>query len=66
MIKLKLNREIYSKERIDETIRVFDDYGTIRTKDTAREFFVEFKDCKYDENRTAKEFENYLIALEHS
>lgn len=65
MSNLKLNLEIYSVQSISKACDAYKDYARI---DVVRdEKFVEFKfnECKYDQELTIKEFENYLINVEN-
>ena len=41
------------------------DSARISVIEEAKYIQVSFTDCKYDEIRTVKEFENYLIGLEN-
>ena len=66
MKKLKINRHIYSDRSIATTLKAYQDFAitTVRyRKDYAT---VTFWRCKYDEEQTVKEFENYMIGVENS
>ena len=63
MIKLSLNKEIYSFEIISETMDAYRDFAKFRLKDQEHYWILAFDQCKYEEEITAKEFENYLIGL---
>jgi len=65
MIKLNVNLGIYSIETINEVVKAYSKLAKIKVtfkKDIAKLTFV---NCKYDEKRTVKEFENYLIGIEN-
>lgn len=64
MNKLKLNTDIYSLEKIEMVIKTYKDYTRICVKKYANYIELEFKDSKYDETITVKEFENFLINME--
>ena len=63
---LKLNREIYFIQNIQEALLAYKDYADINIKESATIVELSFKKCLYDENMTVREFENYLIGLENS
>lgn len=63
---LNLSKDLYSIENIERTAKVYKDYAKIKVKNEDEYYFVSFDKCKYDEDRTIKEFENYLIGLENS
>ena len=62
--RLRLNKEIYKQEKIDETIKTFGKLAYIQLI-VQEEHYYEciFSNCKYDVIRTVREFENYLIAI---
>lgn len=66
MIKLRLNKEIYSNENILKAVEAYESYAQMSIKEDVNHCILCFVDCKYDEVRTIKEFENYLIGLENS
>lgn len=65
MVKLLLSTEIYSENNIKETCDVYKDFAKIEMK--KKDIYIEliFNSCKYDQNVTVKEFENYLINTEN-
>ena len=63
--ELWLNKEIYSKDLIRKTMIEYEDYAKLSVIDYEDYICVLFIDCKYNEDRTVKEFENYLIGLEN-
>lgn len=66
MIRLKLDNEIYSSKSINlakEAYSMLADIHVISGRNTTE---LVFSNCKYDEDRTVKEFENYIIGLENS
>lgn len=66
MITLSLNKELFSLDNIKEAESVYKGFAKISIIPEDRYYVVRFKHCKYDEERTVKEFENYLIGLENS
>jgi hypothetical protein len=66
MRELKLNKEIYNVEKIMKTMNVYRGYAKCSMSYDGDYTIVTFDDCKYDENITIREFENYLIGLENS
>ena len=63
---LNLNKTIFSIDNIKKTAAVYEEYAKIKIKIERMYYKVCFDKCKYDEDRTIKEFENYLIGLENS
>lgn len=63
---LNLNKALFSVENIEKTAVVYKEYARINIKTENMYYRVSFDKCKYDEDRTIKEFENYLIGLENS
>jgi hypothetical protein len=66
MIKLELNRDIYSRKNVDAAREAYKEIARIMVKEKRSYIRVLFVSCKYEEGRTVKEFENYLIGLENS
>ncbi len=69
MLKMKritVNLEIYSDESIRKAIQAYCTLAKISIKQKKEQAIITFWHCKYDEDRTAKEFENYLIGIENS
>lgn len=66
MKTLKLSKELYSLINIEETIDVYDRLANIEILHRNNCYLLSFSGCRYDTNRTIKEFENYLIGLENS
>lgn len=66
MTKIDLNSDIYSEDSVWQAISAYKGYANISMKSKNGYFFVTFSKCKYDEQRTVKEFENYLIGVENS
>ena len=62
---LLLRKEIYSSESINHTIAAYEGFAEFTVIDGGEHIIVTFNNCKYDEERTVKEFENYLIGLEN-
>lgn len=66
MKKLSINRNIYSDRAIKESIKAYKNYALMSVKYNKEYAVVVFWKCKYDENQTIKEFENYMIGIENS
>ena len=46
-------------------MNAYTDYAKMTLLENDRTWTLDFDECKYDEMRTIKEFENYLIGLEN-
>lgn len=66
MIKLKINKEVFSRRKLELSISEFSNLADIKISDNRDHYLLEFSQCKYDENKTVLEFENYLIELENN
>lgn len=66
MKKVKYNRAVYSDETILQAIKVYQDYAIISVKFRSDYAVVTFGKCRYNEDQTVKEFENYMIGIENS
>lgn len=66
MKKLKVNRSIYSDKTIKSTMQAYQHLATITVQNIGDYTVLTFRKCKFDEERTVKEFENYLIGIENS
>ena len=65
MIEIKLNSELYSKANIKIAMDAYKDLACIQMDTRGEYYILQFADTKYDESRTIKEFENYLVGLEN-
>ena len=69
MIGLKMNKELqlskkfYTFDKVETAMRAFSEIADIRIQDGGGYWKSVFVDCKFDPEKTAKEFENYLICL---
>lgn len=61
--RLFLSKEIYSYYYIEQTRTVYEKLADISVNEDENYWICEFCDCKYEIERTKKEFENYLIQL---
>lgn len=66
MKKLKINRSVYSDETIKSTMQAYQHLTTITIQNIGDYTVLTFRKCIFDEERTVKEFENYLIGIENS
>ena len=65
MKELQIRKEIYSAQSVLDAVAAYSGYARISVIEEAKYIQVSFTDCKYDEIRTVKEYENYLIGLEN-
>ena len=63
MSRVKINKNIFEKETVLRTIEEYSDIATININETDEYYDLNFDNCKYDQEETVKEFENYLIDL---
>ena len=66
MISLKLANDIYTKDNIEKARTAYKNIAVTKAIHKKEITNIIFLKCKYDEDRTIKEFENYLIGLENS
>ena len=66
MKKIKLNRSIYSDKAINSALTAYNNLAMFTVDLNSEYATVTFIKCKYDEDQTIKEFENYLIGAENS
>ena len=66
MKKLKVNRSVYSDKTINRTMRVYKSHAITTVSFKYEYAIITFWKCKYDEELTVKEFENYMIGVENS
>ena len=66
MKKVKINRSIYSEETITAAIKAYQNHAVISAKIKDDYAVLTFWKCRYDEDLTIKEFENYMIGIENS
>lgn len=65
MEKIRIRKELYSEDMIKECILAYRGYAKMTYKGDGEYWTLCFENCKYGEERTSKEFENYLIGLEN-
>lgn len=65
MIRLSVNADIYSMDNISKAVEAYKNLAKIKTLKKGETVTIVFRYCKYDEERTIREFENYLIGLEN-
>jgi len=63
MINLRLNKELFVLEQVAAALNAYQDIARIELSDDLNYWTCCFSDCKYGDERTALEFENYLINL---
>lgn len=65
MIELRVRKELFREKSILGTIEAFKYISDVNLQDQSDYWILQFENCKFDENRTIREFENYLIGLEN-
>ena len=63
MTNLRLNKELFALEQITFALKAYQSIAKIELSDDSNYWQCCFADCKYGEEQTALEFENYLINL---
>ena len=66
MKKVKFNRNVYSDSTIAKTAQAHQNHAVTSVKYSGDYAIVTFWKCKYGEDITIKEFENYMIGIENS
>ena len=66
MIRLNVNTDIYSTDNILKAVDAYRNLAKIQILRKRKKTKIVYWNCKYDEERTVREFENYLIGLENS
>lgn len=66
MKKVKINCSIYSEKTIQAAIQAYQNHAVISAKFKDNYAVLTFWKCRYDEDLTIKEFENYMIGIENS
>ena len=63
MTNLRLNKELFALEPITDALSAYQNIAKIELSDDSNYWQCCFAVCKYGEEQTALEFENYLINL---
>lgn len=66
MRKIQINSEIFSEKTVKQALRDYGNIAKTSLKNKGEYFIVTFWKCKFDEEQTLREFENYMIGLENS
>lgn len=66
MKRVQINRSVYSDETVKATMKIYQNYAVTTVKIKGDCAVLTFWKCKYDEEQTIKEFENYMIEIENS
>ena len=66
MVECIFDLEIFSYDSIKKTEQAYKDYAYIKEIRTDSAVILRFDKCKYPEDITVKEFENYLICVENA
>lgn len=66
MTVVKLNKALYTNDRVEMAIAAYKDIADIKRINGRDHYILLFLRCRTDEALTANEFENYLIGLENS
>lgn len=59
--KLLLNKELYNKNSVLDTVATFAALAEISVTEAEQYYELSFRNCKVDEKRTIREFENYVL-----
>ena len=65
MIQLVIKKDLYSYKYLKQAIQDYSEYCSTTIIEYPDKWILVFNKCKYDEDLTVKEFENYLIGLEN-
>lgn len=65
-MNLKLSKDIYSPEVVQTALHDYEGLASIAMSEDQNCRILNFSDCPYGEQRTVREFENYLIGLENT
>ena len=65
MIELRVRKELFFFFCILGTIEAYKYITDVNLQDQSDYWILQFENCKFEENRTIREFENYLIGLEN-
>jgi len=63
MSNLALSKDIYKHSILKKCCDAYLEYSKIQITETEDYWNVDFSDCKFNEEETMREFENYLIEL---
>lgn len=66
MIKLELSRKIYSIYNLEKVVEIYKNIAKIEIVTESEKYILFFDNCKYNEQTTVYEFENYLIGMENT
>lgn len=66
MKKIEFSCELFSEKNIEQALADYKKIANTSIKKSDKYYIVRFWSCKYNESRTIKEFENYLIGLENN
>lgn len=61
--RLFLLKDLYLIDSINDTRTAFSRLTKVNILEDEKYWICEFTDCKYDFEKTVKEFENYLIGI---
>ena len=59
--KLLLNKELYNKNSVLDTVATFVALAEISVTEAEQYYELSFRNCKVDEKRIIREFENYAL-----
>lgn len=66
MKAIEFSKQVYSLNSVRIVAAVYQNYATITIEEDTERILVTFEKCRFSEERTVKEFENYLIGIENS
>lgn len=60
-MKLDLAKEVFSRDSVDAAVKAYGELARIDVEDAGAYWSCVFSECRYGDERTAREFENYVI-----
>lgn len=61
MQTLKLHKDIFDKQVIESAREAYRSIASIQINEDPSHWLCTFHDCAFDDEKTAREFENYVI-----
>ena len=65
MKELIVSTGIYSVETVRLALEAYRGYASVQVREKNDRITLTFSECRFGEERTVMEFENYMIALEN-
>jgi hypothetical protein len=64
-MELTLNKGIFTEKLLKRAMDDFADLADIKVENKNNQWILYFLNCRYGQEKTIREFENYLIGLEN-